>query len=558
LGATVADLLPDASPASDSVPDDYIRMLFETCTRNDRPALLQAVWERWDRDLVAGASRHMLATDCACQVAREALAGFYGMRYAMSELRKRFIAAATYEVPGRVTRTPDGAGHEFYGIMAWSIGQALVEDIPALRMRVFGTKPFDPFDPSTGPPPVEAKPVVRQPVTEKASERILENLVRDGSFPEVTPDGEDVTEASIAEQARELRRAQLLATAIERREIDAEARRFIRRQARKVPPNALTLAEILSKPMPPVMYRVEGLLPENGRAILSAPRKAGKTTFIVNLIKALADGGKFLDRFGVTSPIGNIVLLDFEMSESQLHSWYSKAKIATLSKVIVNTLRGHSADFDIIDDKVRAEWVAKIRSWDCEILIIDCLRPILDGIGLDENSEAGRFLESISTLMDEADIKELILVHHAGHVGERSRGDSRLRDWPDAEWRIIRPAPKDGTEPGPDDPRFFGAEGRDVGVTERQISFNNDTGRMVLLDGEGTTRKDARAEQSMHELQGRIVTFLRTMDEPVSTKRIKDEVPGRSSKIDECLLHLKESGLVKMTKTGSANMWEVA
>ena len=58
------------------------------------------------------------------------------------------------------------------------------------------------------------------------------------------------------------------------------------------------------------------------------------------------------------------------------------------------------------------------------------------------------------------------MVQHMGH-GERSRGDSRLQDWPDAIWRLVRESEE------PDSPRFFSAFGRDVNVAEGRINFDN-------------------------------------------------------------------------------------
>ena len=47
-----------------------------------------------------------------------------------------------------------------------------------------------------------------------------------------------------------------------------------------------------------------------------------------------------------------------------------------------------------------------------------------------------------------------------GHTGERSRGDSRLIDWPDAGWRLVKDAEDD------DDQHvrrvYFTALGRDA------------------------------------------------------------------------------------------------
>jgi hypothetical protein len=58
------------------------------------------------------------------------------------------------------------------------------------------------------------------------------------------------------------------------------------------------------------------------------------------------------------------------------------------------------------------------------------------------------------------------VVHHMGHAAERSRGDSRLLDWPDALWKIVRDK-DDEDDTGMDDPqgsRYFSAYGRDVDV----------------------------------------------------------------------------------------------
>lgn len=82
---------------------------------------------------------------------------------------------------------------------------------------------------------------------------------------------------------------------------------------------------------------------------------------------------------------------------------------------------------------------------------LDCLRPVLDSLGLDENHDTGRVLVALDELAASAGVGEFALIHHMGHAGERSRGDSRLRDWPDAELRIVR------ADDDPASPRFFTA-----------------------------------------------------------------------------------------------------
>ena len=89
----------------------------------------------------------------------------------------------------------------------------------------------------------------------------------------------------------------------------------------------------------------------------------------------------------------------------------------------------------------------------------------------------GAFLVPLDALLAEAGIPDALVVHHMGHTNERSRGDSRLRDWPDVEWRLMR---KD------DDPasaRFFTAYGRDVDVEEQELGYDAATRRLTVVGG---------------------------------------------------------------------------
>ena len=98
--------------------------------------------------------------------------------------------------------------------------------------------------------------------------------------------------------------------------------------------------------------------------------------------------------------------------------------------------RGRVSTFDILDPDTRSQWAARMRG--SNGVIFDCLRPILDALGLDENRYAGRLLMAIDELLNEAGVPEALIVHHMGHSGERRRGDSRIIDWPDATCRLVR------------------------------------------------------------------------------------------------------------------------
>jgi hypothetical protein len=270
--------------------------------------------------------------------------------------------------------------------------------------------------------------------------------------------------------------------------LDAElATQRMRREARRILdaeerppaelPEILTLRERLARPRQPVTYRIEGWQPAGSRVVLVAQFKAGKTTLVGNLARVLVDGGLFLGR-DPTHPIpGTVALLDFEMSAAQFDTWLAEQKIINDDRVVVLPLRGAAGAFDILDPDRRAEWAKLLADQDVSYLVLDCLRPVLDALGLDEHHDAGRFLTAFDALMADASIAEACIVHHMGHYAERSRGDSRIRDWPDVEWRLVR------QDDNPASPRYIAAYGRDVDQPEAQLHHDPTTRRLTVRGG---------------------------------------------------------------------------
>ncbi len=264
-----------------------------------------------------------------------------------------------------------------------------------------------------------------------------------------------------------------------KRRLDAEERPVI------VYPPVKSLAALLGEPDTPTRYRIDSVAPENGRVMLSAQYKAGKTTLTGNLLRSLVDGDKFLGVFTVHR-IARPVLIDAEMSENTLRRWLRAQNIINTAEVgDVASLRGKVSAFNLLDDQCRAQWAARLVDVGCDYLMLDCLRPILDALGLDENHDAGTFLVAFDALLAEAGIADALIVHHMGHGNERARGDSRLQDWPDATWRIVRETEE------PDSPRYFGAYGRDVDVHEGRLGFDPATRRLVYAAG---SRNDVKVE----------------------------------------------------------------
>lgn len=247
-------------------------------------------------------------------------------------------------------------------------------------------------------------------------------------------------------------------------------------------PPLTSLPDLLAEPDDPVEYRIEDLWPLGGRVVLAAQNKSGKTTLTGNAIRSLVDGDEFLGKYAV-EPVERVVLLDDEMSRGQVRRWLSDQSIRKTDKVDVVTLRGALSSFNILDPATRREWARLIRGAD--VVVFDCLRPALDALGLSEDKDSGRFLVAFDELCREAEVGELLVVHHMGHSNERSRGDSRIEDWPDVKWRLVREDADDERSP-----RYFSAYGRDVDEPESLLVYDPVTRHLAIGGG---SRKQARA-----------------------------------------------------------------
>ena len=208
-----------------------------------------------------------------------------------------------------------------------------------------------------------------------------------------------------------------------------------------------------------------------------------------------------------------VMLLDFEMSEAQLDLWFRDQRIIRDDQVIAEPLRGKASTFDITDPGVRAMWAEWLRLREVSYLIVDCLRPCLDALGLDENHEAGRFLVAFDALLVAAGITEGVIVHHMGHQGERSRGDSRIMDWPDVSWMLVRQTGD------PESARFIKAYGRDVEQPEQRLAYDRPT-RRLRVDG------GSREDQATVEALDGVLKLLSEAESGLSVRGIQAGLKG--------------------------------
>ena len=386
----------------------------------------------------------------------------------------------------------------------------------------------------------------------------LTRLSRDNGQYGQTPSGLFVPGASAASAIDPLFAAEVAQSARKKR-VDQAAKRVVRAEltGNAGPPEPVLLSDLLNELRVPTKYRVQGLMPMSSRVILAAQYKAGKTTLTGNLIRSLVDGDPFLDAHAVEPVVGRVTLLDTEMSRDMVHEWLEDQAIIKAERVAIFPLRGSVSSLDILDPACCQEWVERLRALETEVLVFDCLRPLFDALGIDESHDAGLVLVALDEIVRQAGISELFVVHHMGHNGERSRGDSRLRDWPDVEWRVVR----ENLE-NPASCRFFTAYGRDVEVTESALEFDPDTRHLTLSGG---SRKDASGGMGVDLLStgppasllpaiGRVTDVLqkrkRVGDPPVSLSLLLREAGMKERAVRDAIEYLDGEGLVTVIPHG--------
>lgn len=450
------------------------RALQPACTRTAR-ALADALLS-----LAAHASAHNTTTAAAMRIVRLADEGHAGAIGALTTLHDEFVRNTTNPARPGTVRTPGQAATEWAQLLDSAAAKvaATPTGLDACDCDGRLTNAIVDHAAAHTPQPDPTQPSAPNPT--------------EPSQPD--PPAPDLTNPAVEDQIRQ----ETLKI-----HIREEARRRARRQqqgAQQAPPPVL-LTTFLDIPDEPVQYRIEGLWPVGGRVMLTAQFKSGKTTLVGNLVRSLVDGDAFLERFLTHTPTGRVGIIDDELDERMLRRWLRDQNIRATDRAVVVPLRGKVSTFDLIDDDTRNQWAQTIQAAGITVLIVDCLAPILDALGLSEDKEAGQFLVALDETAKMAGVEEVLLVHHMGHNSERARGASRLRDWPDVEWRLVREKNKD-EEDNPAAPRYFSAYGRDVDIAESALEYDPATRHLALTGG---ARKDAGSR----ETRDAIIAYLR-------------------------------------------------
>jgi hypothetical protein len=308
------------------------------------------------------------------------------------------------------------------------------------------------------------------------------------------------------------------------------------------PLDAINLTEFLTQPDEQEQYRITGLWPAQGRVLLAAAAKSGKTTIVVgNLLPSLVDGRAFLGEHSSQPVTGRVTYLNMEVGERIIRTWMRRAGIINTDQINVVNLRGKSSALTLATDQGRQRFAAFLRNHETEAVILDPLAPLLATLGLDENSntDVALFFSWWSEVLNLAQVTDDLVVHHTGHAGQRSRGASRLLDEPDAIWTLTKGL---GTDPDDDEllgstqPRFLTAYGRDVDKAEEGLNYDPDTGHLTY---NGRNRSQTKTAGKLDHL----IELLKDQ-----TPRTKNQIAilagGNRNSIYRALQEMETTGLL--------------
>lgn len=190
----------------------------------------------------------------------------------------------------------------------------------------------------------------------------------------------------------------------------------------------------------PVEYRIDDILTMRGNLLISAYRKTGKTSLILNLLASLTSQAKFLGAYPVIPLAGTVCYVNIELQQSLLRKYCVEMDIDPGGdRVLIQDYRGQISRFMVQEEGWRAEYADMLVEHKVKALVIDPIQPIIAMHGGDSNNndEARTVMELLGEIANLADLHHLIVVDHTGHMDKtRARGASGKEDWADMLWNI--------------------------------------------------------------------------------------------------------------------------
>lgn len=327
-----------------------------------------------------------------------------------------------------------------------------------------------------------------------------------------------------------------------------EARRMDGEEAWTPPEDLGSAAEQFALDLPQTAYLIDSLLPEGANLLVAAEAKAGKSTLALNMARALVDGVDLFGRLRVnaTSRVG---WWNLELNTATAVNWMRDLGLADPDALAALHLRGHS--MPLLAPVVQTwavEWLLKHR---VDTWIIDPWGTLYDGEE-NSNSEVRDFLKALDEIKQRAGVRQLVLITHTGHQAKatddvRTRGASKLRDWPDVLVEYRRGSTADGTA----DKRYMQAHGRDIDLPELGLDYEPSTRALTFAGG---SRKDDASSARARQVREVVQRLLHTLKTQPNKGQVTAKLGGNATQAREALARAVSEGWVVETTLSARNI----
>ncbi|MCQ1549155.1 MAG: helicase RepA family protein, partial [Candidatus Accumulibacter phosphatis] len=194
----------------------------------------------------------------------------------------------------------------------------------------------------------------------------------------------------------------------------------------------MTPADLAS--LPPVRWRVRGVLPVQGIAAVFGPSGAGKSFLVLDLLASVASGGEWFGCQTKTSPVLYVALEGEAGIAQRVRAYQAKhGRMATRFCFLLQSL-------DIRNATDRADLVQAIQAagWSGGVLCLDTLNRAAPGMDENDSKSMGEVISAAKAI--QASLGGIILlVHHTGKDSTKGmRGHSSLHAALDAAIEVTR------------------------------------------------------------------------------------------------------------------------
>ena len=242
----------------------------------------------------------------------------------------------------------------------------------------------------------------------------------------------------------------------------------------------------------PVDYLVDELIGAGKLTMISGRWKAGKSTFIGDMIRSIAMGQTFLGRKTKMSK----VMICSEETADVFGRRYEDAEAAAKQNVLVSPMyrRPTKAEYKKTCSLLRQ---AMIKTGS-NVLVLDTFMATTPMDDENNNSEAQVFMQILrNEILEGSSERTIIMVHHCGKEGTEARGASAISGATDCNVVFDY----NGTAGDQSNDRRVSARGR-FPTKDMLVTYDQDTGRYDLLGDvtEGSLTKKEMQEAAIIEV----------------------------------------------------------